>query len=291
VQLSDGTVIPSSVFERIKQLRAAGVREAAGQAADEFASSSLYGLGAPMLPAMTTTADLEIPLLPERTFGFVNTMARKDIAPIDWEGLSTTFSQTYGKKVPSNNRKKMSFGAGKWGQLADSAAGLAGSLGGAALGNAVSNNKGNNFAQEGASIGTTLGMQINPIIGIIGGLAGGMLGGMFGKNNESNTATEALQKIERNTREAVQAFENQTALLELDSRFLNVPTAFAVPAYRPGMVGSMAGAGSVTNVNNSVAINVTAGPNMSTKDLANEVAVAIRQELGRSGSSFDIRTM
>lgn len=286
VRLSDGTVIPASVFSRMDQLRKAGVWNAAEQAADEFAKSPMYGRSNSTLAPVVTVADA----LPNRTFDIANTASVLPVGPGAITGTLATSGPALAKQRWWN--KEISFGKGKWGQFGNAAANLAGSLGGAAIGNALSPNKGNNFAQEGASIGTMLGSMtpLGPLGGVIGGIAGGWLGGLLGKDKKEDVQTDALQKIERNTREAVQAFENQTQLLQLDSRFLNVPTAFAVPAYRPGLVGSMA-AGSTTTVNNSVSVSVTASANMNTQDLANEVAAAIRQELGRAGNSFDIRTM
>ncbi len=272
VKLADGTTIPGGVFARMKQLQAAGVKDAATVAAQEFMLSPTYGGSQEISPILTTadggTAD-------SLMGAFANT----------WDYAAS------GKKRWWN--KEYSFGKGKWGQTADAAATLAGSLGGAAIGNSLSKYKGNNFAQEGASIGSMLGSMtpLGPIGGIIGGLAGGLLGGLFGKDDKKDeTPTEVLQKIERNTREAVKAFENQTQLLQLDSRFLNVPTGFTVPAYRPAGAGSIQ-AGAAYNVSNSVQVNIEVAEGTDAALVGRQVADEIQRQLGRMGSSFDPRTM
>lgn len=154
---------------------------------------------------------------------------------------------------------------------------------------------GADYSNEGSSIGAMLGSLVpglGPFGGLLGGLAGGLLGGLFGKDEEKDPIpTEVLQKIERNTREAVQAFENQTQLLQLDSRFLNVPTGFTVPGFRPAGAGSFQQSGGTYNVTNAVEVTVNVPDGMDPTAVGQQVAFEIQRQLGRMGSSFDTRTM
>lgn len=179
----------------------------------------------------------------------------------------------------------------KWKNLADNAMYMGGQLGGAWLGSQAMG--GADYASEGASIGTMLGSAFGPVGGLVGGLLGGFIGGRMGKDEEKDPIpTEVLQKIERNTRETVKAFENQTALLQLDSRFLNVPTGFTVPRYQPAMAGAVAPGAPVTYTsNNSVNVNVTVPEGTDTAAVGRQVAQEIQRQLGRMGSTFDVRTM
>jgi hypothetical protein len=94
-----------------------------------------------------------------------------------------------------------------------------------------------------------------------------------------DTPSATIDKIERNTRETVDAINNQTnQLLSLDSRLLNVPSSFTVPAYRPLGVGS----GGSAPVTNNIHIAVTEASN--ARETANEVMRQISSAMRREGS-------
>jgi len=161
------------------------------------------------------------------------------------------------------------------GTLADVGLPLLGSLVG---GNLFNPNK--TYSGEGSSVGAMLGTAaFGPVGGLAGGLLGGLLGGLKKRETEDQQIS-ALERIERNTRQQVEAVENQTRMLTLDSRMMNVPTGFAVPSFRPF------GAGGVTN---SVNIVVNAAPGQSEEVIAKQVADALRSELQMVGSSYDMR--
>lgn len=182
---------------------------------------------------------------------------------------------------------------GKWKNFQDQALMMGGQIGGSFLGSATGVRDGNNYASEGASIGTTIGSMtpLGPVGGFIGGILGGFVGGRFGKGKDDKVTPElnALERIERNTREQITAIENQTSMLALDSRFLNVPAGFVVPSYTPFGVGGGAGPSQAVSATISITVNPAAG--QSEAEIGNQVASAIRQELGRLGTSFDVRSM
>ena len=180
---------------------------------------------------------------------------------------------------------------GRYGELLNSSLPLAGSLLGGVLGTTVGGSQ-NTFANEGAAIGSLVGTAtpLGPIGGAIGGVLGGLIGGLIkGGDEEANNQTEALQKIERNTREQIQAIQNQTQLLVLDSRFVNVPAGFTVPQFRPFGVGGGAGDGRGIVQQNTIEFNITAAKGEDAEVIAQQVSSALRRELGRIGGSFDVR--
>lgn len=168
---------------------------------------------------------------------------------------------------------------------------LGGSLGGGFLGSRVNMGE-QTYAQEGGSIGTAIGSGVATLAGmtgiglvvapLIGGLLGGLLGGSAKKKSpDMDPQLMALERIERNTREQIDAIEVQTQLLTPDSRFLNVPAGFVVPNFRPGL------AGNVGDVN----IYVYGAPGQSESLIAQQVAKALQNELGTRGASFDVRNL
>lgn len=151
------------------------------------------------------------------------------------------------------------------------------------------------YSQEGASILGGIGSAFGPVGGLIGGLVGGALGSLFKKSQPKPVeALSPLERIERNTREAVQAIENQTQLMSLDSRFLNIPNGFVVPSYTP--FGSNGGLGSpALNTPNGPAsfyapVTIYAQPGQSSEEIAQQVVQQISKELGIAGGSLDIRS-
>lgn len=157
--------------------------------------------------------------------------------------------------------------------LLKSAVNLAGQLGGAAVGG------GGRGAQTGAALGTAAGSLIPiPVIGpIIGGLFGGLLGGLFDKKPEPpKPELQALELIERNTRDSVTALQNQVELMTLDDRLLNVPTTFRVPDYRPLTVGSGAPGQVPGAMNVSIVINDARDPDAVAKAVSKELRSSMR---------------
>lgn len=174
--------------------------------------------------------------------------------------------------------------------LGNSALSVGGSLVGAQVGRLTG--KKDSFRDEGAAIGSLVGSALGPVGGFVGGLAGGLIGGFIGKKaKDEDNPTEALQKIERNTREAVRALESQTQMLQLDNRFVNVPTGFTVPTYRPfGVNGGNGGASVVSNVNN-IEVNISAAAGTDPNAIGRAVAAEISRQLTGAGNSFDSRTL
>jgi competence ComEA-like helix-hairpin-helix protein len=179
--------------------------------------------------------------------------------------------------APAEVSKQFSFTKyGKWGAVADVGLPLAGSLIG---GNIRNPNK--TYSGEGASIGAMIGgvTPLGPIGAFVGGMVGGWIGGQAKKPDDTERQIAALERIERNTRQQIDAIETQTQMLTLDSRFINVPAGFVVPGFRP------AGADGVRDVT----VNVYPAPGQNEEKIAQLVAGAIRSELRTTGSSFDIR--
>lgn len=159
-----------------------------------------------------------------------------------------------------------------------------GSFGGAALGFALAGDR-NNFSSEISTIGSTLGQlggaellgflgsAAGPVGAIVGGLAGGLLGSLFGKGEpEPPKQVSALERVEFNTRETVTAIREQTALLNLDNRLLNVPSSFRVSDFRPLQAGGgSSAAGTVITGPITIEINDARDPEA--------VAIAVRREL------------
>ena len=280
--LSDGSQLDGRALNKIRGLREAG-DEAALVAAAIAAGALQPPTRAQMLPAVTTTAaqtGLDMSILTQFP--------------------TTNLTRLDPSKLPSKSR-------GKWANFAEASMTMGGQIGGSFLGRQLEG--GADYSNEGASIGAMLGSQVpflGPFGGLVGGLLGGLAGGLFGKDEEKDPIpTEVLQKIERNTREAVQAFENQTQLLQLDSRFLNVPTGFTVPGFRPfgagafnaggpnaGGLDGLGGRSSVVYNNNpSIEVNVNVPDGMDPTAVGQQVAFEIQRQLGRMGSSFDTRTM
>lgn len=125
---------------------------------------------------------------------------------------------------------------------------IAGNIFGGQIGTKRGVNYGSNYGSEGAQIGSTLGTALGsmtplgPLGGAIGGMLGGLVGGLFGGRVGKNSPQpiSALDRIERNTRETVTAVQNQTRVLTLENRLLNVPASFRIPGY--AIAGGGAGA-------------------------------------------------
>jgi hypothetical protein len=189
----------------------------------------------------------------------------------------------------SGGSKQFSFAGsgklGKFGRAADVALPLAGALIGGAIGGKDS------YGQEGASIGALIGgaTPLGPVGAFVGGILGGALGGLFGKSKPPETEPQlaALERIERNTREQIQAIEVQTQQLTLGSRFLNVPAGFVVPGFQPFGSG---GTGTEGAGDRPIEINVYGAPGQSEAVIADKVATALRDQLGGRGTSFDVRS-
>jgi hypothetical protein len=164
-------------------------------------------------------------------------------------------------------------------QALQALAAYAGQFGGTLLGNAISKHKDHNYADTGASFGTMVGSYLGgPIGGIAGGLLGGMLGGLIHKKEQKTIEYAQAERIERNTREAVTAIENQTRqLMTLDNRSLYVPASFVMPQYLPGQFGGGGG-------NNNVTIHVNQ-PGATAEEIARHVDRVINQS-SRTGGTY-----
>ncbi|HEX7119394.1 MAG TPA: hypothetical protein VF212_11430 [Longimicrobiales bacterium] len=105
----------------------------------------------------------------------------------------------------------------------------------------------------GGGIGSLLGgLAGNFLIPGVGAMLGGLVGDLFGgddKEKERQAQTpivRQLEAIERVQKETISAIKGQTdALLNPESRLLNLPSSFRVPTYRPMSGG---GGGSTTSV-------------------------------------------
>lgn len=132
---------------------------------------------------------------------------------------------------------------------------MVGSLGGTMVGG------GGQMAQLFSGLGSTGGAMLGNMVlpgvgGFIGGALGGMGGGLLGKlldpKNDDSVQVQQLQAIERAQRETITAIESQTSsLLRPESRLINMPTDFNLPAYQPAF-----GGGDTYN-DVSVSINIT----------------------------------
>jgi hypothetical protein len=185
-------------------------------------------------------------------------------------GLNLDFSST-GVKATDPRAARMK-------ALGNTALIMAGQLGGAALGGAISGKGRNSYAGVGSSLGSLAGTAIGgPLGGMVGGLLGGMIGGLFGKAKPRDLSV--LDKIERNTKEQVQALENNNRqILNLDNRLLNVPASFRVPNYLP-----VQGAASQSTVSVTVPITINPAPGMDEAALGRMVASHVSKELRGSG--------
>jgi hypothetical protein len=140
--------------------------------------------------------------------------------------------------------------------IANGVAGIAGSL---MSGNGVSG------SQIGSSLGTIASAYL-PVLGPFGSMVGGFLGGLFDKDKKGETQqpiVKGLDSVERAQRETITAIQAQTeALLKPESRFMNLPSNFNVPAYNPGPIGgTVVNAGdTVNNVKVSLTVNSNADP-------------------------------
>jgi hypothetical protein len=167
-------------------------------------------------------------------------------------------------------------------QLALTGAIMGGNILGGSIGTRKGVNNGSNYGSEGAQLGSTLGAGIGllagPLGGAVGGVLGGLVGGLFGGRLGKGQQTPefaALDRIDRNTRETVQAIDNQTRMLVLESRLLNVPASFRVPRY------AVAGAGGEFAGMN---VNITVNESGSARNTAQQVVDQLRTEVRGAGS-------
>jgi hypothetical protein len=177
------------------------------------------------------------------------------------------------------------------------AAGLVGQIGGSGLGDLVAGGR-SRFGETGASLGTafgsaglqavapalfkTLGNFGGPIGTVVGGLLGGLVGGLFGGTPAPPRELSSLERIERNTRETVTAIANQTAVLTLDQRLLNVPSSFRVPEFAPLFAGSgSSGAPQQTVQNVQITIQDARDPDKTAAAVSREL-----NQLYRSSGSY-----
>jgi hypothetical protein len=149
-----------------------------------------------------------------------------------------------------------------------------------------------NYASEGSQVGSMVGSMtpLGPVGAVVGAVVGGLLGSLFHrKPPPKNTPEyEALVKIERNTRESVDAITNQTRnLLSPENRLLYTPSTFSMPQMQPFGSGSSADAAAGA-ANITVEVNINAGER-STADLAAEIAGHIKAQLNTVGTFTNSR--
>jgi hypothetical protein len=169
--------------------------------------------------------------------------------------------------------------------------GMAGNVGGSLLGGSLgvrdAAGRPNNYASVGASLGTLAGSFL-PFPGgsLLGGLVGGFLGGRFGGPRQKPLPdTQALALIEEHTRATVDAITNQTKMMSLDSRFLNVPSGFQVPYYNPFPSDRMS-SGLPGNFAGTIEVNVQVPPTASSpQEIGDAVAKALADQL-RGGGTY-----
>lgn len=148
-----------------------------------------------------------------------------------------------------------------------------------------------NYASEGSQFGSMIGgmTPLGPIGAVLGAVAGGLLGSfLHRKAPPKNTPEyEALAKIERNTKEAVDAISNQTrSLLAPENRLLYSPSTFQMPQMQPFSSGS---GQAVAGGNAKIEININ-GAGREAGDIATEVANRLKSELMGFGTFTDTRT-
>ena len=151
---------------------------------------------------------------------------------------------------------------------------------------------------SGAQIGQNVGMLAGAFIPVLEPFAagiGGFLGGLFDKKKkqdeqQAQPIVKGLDAIERAQRDTITAIQGQTQqLLAPNDRFLNLPSFFNVPQYRPGLGGtlSMPTLGSPSGLpdfspNVAVTVNVTtnASPQQVKKAVVDALGEAMNPLLG-----------
>lgn len=145
---------------------------------------------------------------------------------------------------------------------------------------------GYNYADEGGTVGGFIGGAAFGAPGAaVGSLLGGLLGGLIGKRHAVTPEFQALDAISRNTKESVTAIENQTKMLTLGDRLMNVPSNFTIPSYSiAGGNGFQVGGGvpSMSATPGPITIQVN-GAN-DPQATARAVAAELRSQLLGQGS-------
>lgn len=243
---------------------------------------------APEVGPMTSLAPIEqgawnVAVSGSSSFGLLGTTFREiqaDAVKVDMKKLEKLTAE----ELRDAQKKLALHNAMKSGAL------LALTLGAGALGNSLQpkGRRGNNYAQEGAQYGAMLGSVIpgvGTVLGtVLGSIGGGLLGGLIGKPKQKVTPElGALELIERNTRESVTAIENQTKMMELDTRFLNAPSGFTVPNLQPfGTQSGNGGAAAALAAPVNLTVNVSGAGD--PKAVGEAVAAEIKRQLTDNGS-------
>lgn len=118
--------------------------------------------------------------------------------------------------------------------------GMIGGTMGGTLASQLVNGKSGQYSQMGASLGAMLGSMtpLGPIGSVLGGIAGGLIGGLFDDDKKKAGPIHQLEAIERAQRDTISVIERSTEdLMSPESRFLNLPSTFNVPAYAPNFGG------------------------------------------------------
>lgn len=152
---------------------------------------------------------------------------------------------------------------------------LAGSIGGSVLGGkGEAANIGANIGSllgetAGTEFGAALGSFAGPVGTIAGGALGGLIGGLFDDEEDKNQ-TQALNKIEENTRRSVDILELERQANEVARGAINLPSNFSIPAFTP--IGAASQVSQTTEI--SVQVDMTNVTDSTT------VVETIRQQLG-----------
>ena len=173
-------------------------------------------------------------------------------------------------------------GGGQYAQMGSQIGSTAGGLGGAALA---------------AALGATgpVGWAIAGAAALVGGLFGGWLGGKSDDKNKKkdDPVVKGLQAVERAQRETIEVIkQGNEALLKPDSRLMNLPASFRLPAYMPNF-GPGGGAGRMmTRVqnNNQVTININGGDLNEVRQVVVETVEDLLYS-GRRNSSWNVGVM
>lgn len=112
----------------------------------------------------------------------------------------------------------------------------------------------------------------------VGGLVGGLIGSLFGGQDEpEHKVVSSLDAIQRNTKETIDAIEQQTErLLRPENRLINAPSSFRFPQYAP-IAPTMTG---------DIVINITTQQVTSPEALARRIKEEVSDLLDPRGRTW-----
>jgi hypothetical protein len=154
---------------------------------------------------------------------------------------------------------------------------------GAGIGSMIGQDVGKDLAKdlfkEGAKgIGATVGSAALPVVGtLVGAWLGSLVGGLFGGDEEQQKQTQALDRIDQNTRDTATILELERRMLEVARGAINVPAGFTLPQYVP------ANGVTVQRMDFTIQINEANNPKEVVNTLRAELGPMMRQEFARIG--------